>query len=167
MRSFLFLCLIASAHAEEAPITGYVRTVDGAGMAGVVVSAKAEGSTITTSVYTDKSGLYAFSPLPAGKYRMWAQAIGYQTARADFQIEPGKWQNFRLVGNGDSEQTFRQLPGNLALDALPEQTENDKRMKQLVRNGCTSCHTASFPLQFRFDGAGWTAIIELMKNANV
>jgi len=164
---FLLLALAISAHAEEPPITGYVRTLDGAGLAGVVVSAKAEGGTITTSVYTDKSGLYSFSPLPAGKYRMWAQAIGYQTARAEFEPAAGKWQNFKLSSNSDPEQTFRQLPGNLALDALPELTENDKRMKQLVRNGCTSCHTASFPLQFRFDEAGWTAIIELMKNVNV
>jgi len=168
MRSLLaLLSLATAAYAEDVPLTGSVRTMDGAAMAGVVVSAKAPGSTITTSVYTDKSGLYSFSPMPTGKYRLWAQAIGYQTARADFELEPGKWHNFRLAGNNDSEQTFRQLPGNLALDALPEQTENDKRMKQLVRNGCTSCHTASFPLQFRFDEAGWTAIIELMKNANV
>ena len=168
MRLFLVLCFFATAaHAEDVPITGYVRTADGAGMAGVVVSAKAEGSTITTSVYTDKAGLYSFSPLPEGRYRMWAQAIGYQTARADFEAAPGKWQNFRLASNTDVEQTFRQLPGNLALDALPELTDNDKRMKQLVRNGCTSCHTASFPLQFRFDEAGWTAVIELMKNVNV
>ena len=168
MRTFVVLFALATAaHAEDVPITGYVRTMDGTGMAGVVVSAKAEGSTITTSVYTDKGGLYSFSPLPAGKYRLWAQAIGYQTARADFEPAPGKWHNFKLASNADPEQTFRQLPGNLALDALPEQTENDKRMKQLVRNGCTSCHTASFPLQFRFDEAGWTAIIELMKNANV
>jgi streptogramin lyase len=40
-------------------------------------------------------------------------------------------------------------------------------MQQLGRNNCTSCHTASYPLQFRFDEAGWNAIIELMKNANV
>ncbi|MBV9189937.1 MAG: carboxypeptidase regulatory-like domain-containing protein [Betaproteobacteria bacterium] len=164
---FLLLTLAIAAHAEDVPIKGYVRTVDGAGMAGVVVSAKAEGSTITTSVYTDKGGLYSFSPLPAGKYRMWAQAIGYQTARAEVEPAPDRWQSFKLAPNADPEQTFKQLPGNLALDALPEQTENDKRMKQLVRNGCTSCHTASFPLQFRFDEAGWTAIIELMKNVNV
>ena len=40
-------------------------------------------------------------------------------------------------------------------------------MKRIVRTVCTGCHTASFPLQHRFDEAGWNAIIELMKNANV
>ena len=168
MRSLLVLSLfVSAAHAAGVPLTGYVRSMEGVAMPGVLVSAKAPGSTITTSVYTDNSGAYSFSPLPEGKYRMWAQAIGYQTARADFDLTAGKWHNFRLAPNTDPEQTFRQLPGNLALDALPEQTDSDKRMKQLVRNGCTSCHTASFPLQFRFDEAGWSAVIELMKNANV
>ena len=168
MRSLFVLSLfVSAAHAADVPLTGYVRSMEGAVMPGVLVSAKAPGSTITTSVYTDKSGAYSFSPLPEGKYRMWAQAIGYQTARADFDLAAGKWQNFRLAPNTDPEQTFRQLPGNLALDALPGETDSDKRMKQLVRNGCTGCHTASFPLQFRFDEAGWSAVIELMKNANV
>ena len=40
-------------------------------------------------------------------------------------------------------------------------------MKRLVRNNCTGCHTASYVLQHRFDEAGWSAIIELMKNVNV
>ena len=40
-------------------------------------------------------------------------------------------------------------------------------MKRLVRNICTGCHTPSYILQHRFDEAGWNAIIELMKNANV
>ena len=45
MRSLLSLCLLAAAaHAEDVPLTGYVRSMDGAGMAGVVVSAKAPGS---------------------------------------------------------------------------------------------------------------------------
>src|SRR5436190_3235437 len=61
----------------------------------------------------------------------------------------------------------RQLPGNVMLAALPEETEQDKRMKRLVRNICTGCHTPSYILQHRFDEAGWNAIIELMKNANV
>jgi len=164
MRLFLALLFVSfNAHG----LTGTVSSATGEKMAGVAVSAKGQGSTITTSVYTDKAGNYSFSPLPAGKYRVWAQAIGYGTAKAELQVVDGSKQNLKLVANTEAEQTFRQLPGNLALDALPEANEHDKRMKQLVRNGCTSCHTASYPLQFRFDEAGWAAIIELMKNANV
>src|SRR6266849_1166115 len=53
------------------------------------------------------------------------------------------------------------------LSALPEDSDQDKRMKRLVRTTCTGCHTPSYILQHRFDEAGWSAIIELMKNANV
>jgi len=165
---FLFLLLLAPsfAHADNG-LSGSVLSATGGKLAGVTVSAKAEGSTITTSVYTDKAGNYAFSPLPAGKYRVWAQALGYQPARTSTDLSAQRKIDLKLVPNTDAEQTFRQLPGNVALDALPEASEHDKRMKQLVRNDCTSCHTASYPLQHRFDEAGWNAIIELMKNANV
>ena len=40
-------------------------------------------------------------------------------------------------------------------------------MKRLVRNNCTGCHTPSYVLQHRFDEAGWSAIIDLMKRVNV
>ena len=62
---------------------------------------------------------------------------------------------------------FRQLPGNAMLAALPEDNNQNKRMKRIVRNECTACHTGSYVLQHRFDEAGWNAIIELMKNVNV
>ena len=55
----------------------------------------------------------------------------------------------------------------MMLAALPEDTPDDARMKTLVRNNCTGCHTPSYTLQHRFDEDGWTAIIELMKNVNV
>ena len=51
-------------------------------MGGVTVSAKAEGSTITTSVFTDETGNYYFPPLPNGKYRVWAQALTYNAPTA-------------------------------------------------------------------------------------
>ena len=153
--------------ALHAQIAGMVIGPDGQRLAGVTVSAKADGSTIRTSVFTDGDGRYAFSRLPAGIYRVSAQLLGYQPGKVDVQVPGSGRQNFRLIANTDAEQTFRQLPGNLALDSLPHDTEHDQRMQQLVRNDCTSCHTASYPLQFRFDEAGWNAIIELMKNANV
>ena len=43
---------------------GAVSSAGGEKMGGVTVSAKADGSTITTSVYTDDTGNYYFPPLP-------------------------------------------------------------------------------------------------------
>ena len=113
---------------------------------------------------TDEAGRYYFPPLAAGKYRVWAQALSFETAKGEVDLGAVKKQDFTLR---PMEDFFRQLPGNVMLSALPEDNEQDKRMKVIVRNNCTACHTASYVLQHRFDEAGWSAIVELMKNVNV
>jgi streptogramin lyase len=40
-------------------------------------------------------------------------------------------------------------------------------MQTLVRKNCTGCHSASYALQHRFDEAGWSKILDLMKHVNV
>ena len=61
-------------------------------MGGVTVSAKADGTTITTTVFTDEAGDYYFPPLPAGKYRVWAQAIAFETAKGEVDLAARKAQ---------------------------------------------------------------------------
>jgi streptogramin lyase len=131
------------------------------------VSAKPAGGTITTTVFTDEGGNYYFPPLPEGKYRVWAQALSFETAKGEIDLAAAAKENFTLKPMADPERTFKQLPGNLVLQGLPEASDDDKRMKRIVRTVCTGCHEASFPLQHRFDEAGWNAIITLMKNVNV
>jgi hypothetical protein len=63
-------------------LTGTVTSAAGEKMGGVTVSAKAEGSTVTTSVFTDETGNYYFPPLPNGQYRVWAQALTYERPTA-------------------------------------------------------------------------------------
>jgi hypothetical protein len=140
-------------------LTGAVAGPDGAKMGGVTVSAKAAGSTITTTVFTDEAGAYYFPALPPGKYRVWAQALGYETANGEAELTPGARADFSLRTITDTERLIRQLPGDLILAGLPEDTDDDKRMKRIVHNNCTSCHTPSYFLQHRFDEAGWHAII--------
>jgi streptogramin lyase len=155
---------ITAAGAGEAILSGSVTSTAGEKLGGVTVSAKPIGGTIATTVFTDEAGEYFFPPMPAGRYRLWAQALTFDTAHAELEWPVETKQNFVL----EPMQDFvRQLPGHIMLSALPEETDHDKRMKRLVRNDCTGCHTASFVLQHRFDEAGWNAIIELMKNVNV
>ena len=59
-------------------------------MGGVTVSAKADGATITTTVFTDETGNYYFPPLPAGKYRVWAQALGFEAAKTEIDLSAAK-----------------------------------------------------------------------------
>jgi virginiamycin B lyase len=148
-------------------LSGTVKSSDGKAMGGVTVSAKPDGGTITTTVLTDDGGKFYFPSLPSGNYRVWAQALSYQTAKGTVELAANRKQDFTLKPMNDAEATFNQLPGNLVVDALPERTPEEARMKRIVRTVCTGCHTPSFPLQHRFDEAGWNAIIELMKNVNV
>ena len=166
------LCLLlgvplSGAAADPSLLTGAVAGPDGGRMAGVTVSAKAAGSTITTTVFTGDAGTYAFPALPPGRYRVWAQALGYETARGEAELQPGARADFALTPITDTERRIRQLPGDLILAGLPEDSDGDRRMKRIVHNNCTSCHTPSYFLQHRFDAAGWHAVIEAMKNINV
>ena len=172
-RALLVANLAAAAIVMAAPafadalLNGTIKSSDGKAMGGGTVSAKPDGGTITTTVFTDDTGQYYFPTLPGGHYKVWAQALSYQTAKGAVDLSANAKQDFTLAAMSDPEATFKQLPGNLVLDALPQRTPEEARMKRIVRTVCTGCHTPSFPLQHRFDEAGWNAIIELMKNANV
>jgi hypothetical protein len=153
-----------SAQAADALLSGSISSAAGEKLAGVTVSAKAEGATITTTVFTDEAGNYYFPPMAEGKYKVWAQAITFDTGRGDVALGGAKRQDFALKPLKDF---VRQLPGDMVLAALPDGTPEDATMKTIVQNNCTACHTPSYILQHKFDEAGWNAIINLMKHANV
>ena len=155
---------LAPVRAADAVLSGAITSSSGEPMAGVTVSAKAANASITTTVFTDQQGNYYFPPLPAGQYRVWAQALTYATARHDVDLGPARRQDFSLR---PMEDFVRQLPGDVLLASLPDASTDDLRMQRLVRNNCTGCHTPSYVLQHRFDQDGWSKIIELMKHVNV
>src|ERR1700676_1645254 len=51
-------------------LTGTVKAASGEKMGRVTVSAKPEGRTITTSVFTDEEGVYYFPALEQGRYQL-------------------------------------------------------------------------------------------------
>ncbi len=145
-RHFAAACLIAVATAlgamilvpmaayGDALLTGAVTSAAGEKMGGVTVSAKAEGSPITTSVFTDESGNYYFPLLPSGKYRVWAQALTYQAANGNVEVKKKTTRrDFVLQPMKNQEDWIRQLPGDEFLAALPGDTPEDYRMKTQVR----------------------------------
>ncbi len=153
-----------TAHAADAVLNGTIKASGGEALGGVTVSARADGSNIVTSVFTDESGNYYFPPMADGKYKVWAQAVTFDTARGDVDLGAAKRRDFTL---NPLKDFVRQLPGDMLLTALPDATVEDANMKQLVQNSCTGCHTPSYILQHKFDEAGWNAIITLMKHVNV
>jgi streptogramin lyase/mono/diheme cytochrome c family protein len=153
-----------SAQAADQVLSGAITSASGEKLGGVTVSARLDGSTITTSVYTDESGNYYFPPLAAGKYKVWAQALGFETTKSEVDLSAAKRQNLTLTAMTDPERRWRQLPGEVMVAALPAETADDARIKKVFTNQCTGCHSPGYVLQFRFDEAGWNKIINLMKN---
>jgi len=159
------LVAVTGTHAADQVLTGTISSASGQKLDGVTVSAKMEGSTITTSIYTDEKGSYYFPPLPAGKYKVWAQALGFETAKSSVDLTTARRQDLVLKEITDPERRYRQLPSEAVIAALPEATEQDALMKKIFMNNCESCHPAGYALQFRFDEDGWNKVIDLMKIA--
>jgi hypothetical protein len=128
------------------------------------MSARAVDTTFTTTVYTDERGEFFFPSLLRGKYRLWAQATGYETARAEVELDDAGPTRSAFALN-PVKDSARQLRGPEWLAALPEETFEDRRMKEIFRVQCTECHQPNLPLQNRFDERGWLAIISAMEKA--
>jgi streptogramin lyase len=158
----LAMGLTAGGASADQLLSGSI-TSAGAKLEGVQVSAKKEGSTITTSVYTDQNGDYVFPPMADGKYQVWAQALGFHTVKDAVELSAAKHQDFQLAAMMDPEERYRQLPPEMMVAALPDETPEDANIKKIFTNECTGCHTPGYPLQFKFDEAGWNKIINLMK----
>src|SRR5438477_1374254 len=93
----LFAILAAPAvYANGVILSGTITSAAGEKMGGVTVSAKAEGATVTTTVLTDEAGNYYFPPMPSGKYRVWAQALTFETAKGEVDLAAAKRQDFKL-----------------------------------------------------------------------
>ncbi len=159
----LVVASFATAASADQLLTGSITSATGQKLEGIQVSAKKEGSTITTNVYTDQNGEYFFPTMPDGKYRVWAQALGFQTSKGEVDLNATKHQNFQLAALTDPEERYRQLPPEMMVDALPADTPADANIKKIFTNECTGCHTPGYPLQFKFDEAGWNKVINLMK----
>ena len=153
----------SSALAADKVLTGTIVAVSGEKMAGATVSAKAEGSAVTWSVFTDAIGDYFMSAIPEGKYKVWAQALGFHRALGTADLSVSNRHDLKLSPITDFETRWRQLPGDEMLAVLPEATPEDARIKNIFRANCGGRHTPNFVLQNKFDEAGWSAIIYLMK----
>ena len=160
------LCLsLLSGTAQErggSNLTGVARATGGTAMEGVVVSARAVEKSVTTSVFTDDRGEYVFPPLETGRYEVWAQAVGYETARAQVTVDATR-QAHQAFTLSTIKDVSPQLTPSEWLAALPEDTKEQRRMKAIFRTNCTACHGATHALQNRFDESGWRAMIGFME----
>src|SRR6266567_4637726 len=148
-----FVLAASAAHAADQSLSGALTSRSGQKLEGVTVSAKLEGSTIATSVYTDAAGNYYFPPLPAGRYRVWAQALGFEAGKGSVDLSTARRADFTLQEMTDPERLFRQLPGEMMVAALPEASADDARMKKIFMNNCNGCHSTSYAMKISIDEA--------------
>ena len=144
-------------------IQGNIKSAAGAPMEGVIVSARAADKSFTTSVFSDRQGNYVFPPLDAGQFKIWAQAVGFEAGRSEFALASARVdRNFTMAPIKEVGRIVKQLSGVEYLRSLPQSTPQDRRMVHAFKNNCTGCHTASFPLQNRWDAHGWGLLVDLM-----
>ena len=160
------LAVAQVASSSDSNLAGTVKSSDGKLLEGIGVSARADGKTFTTTVYTDLKGEYLFPPLEAGQFTIRAQAVGFQAGKAELKLSAGQTmrQDFTLQPLKDFS---KQLSGTEWMDSLPEDTPQDRRMKMIVQRNCSSCHVSSFILDHRFDASGWGTIINLMSRISI
>jgi hypothetical protein len=150
------------AQSASSILSGSVKSSDGKPLEGVGVSARANGETFTTTVYTDESGRYSFPALKSGHYKLRAQAVGFEAALAEANLGDANMKpaDFTL---GSLSDFTKQLSGTEWAASLPEDAPSDRRLKSVFINNCSGCHQVSFLLQNRFDAAGWAAVMTLME----
>ena len=153
----------SSSPAPSIELTGTVMDSDGQLMEGVTVSARAEGTPITTSVWTDQDGAYAFPVLDGGRYSVWAQAVGFDRPVAEATIATGTGLQHDFTLAPLPNVMPQQLSTAEWLARLPDDTSTDRRMKMVVLNQCTNCHLPANWLEKRFDAASWETMFDYME----
>src|SRR5262245_52135763 len=102
--------MVTSASAADLILGGAITSASGQKLEGVTVSAKRDGSTITTTVYSDQDGNYYFPPMADGKYQVWTNALGFETAKGAANLTANLKHNIALKPMADREAAIRQLP---------------------------------------------------------
>jgi streptogramin lyase len=157
-----------SAAMHKAGVPGLMGTIegpDGKPMHGVAVTAQSSVQTFKTTVFTDGQGTYVFPQLTAGDYKVWAQAVGFDSGRAAVKLDGAQTahQDFALktLANFDAE-----LSGVEWMASLPEDTVVHRQMKQVLYVACAGCHGFDVILNNKFDAAGWRNILRGMESAD-
>ena len=156
----LTFAVLATPAMADTILTGSIKSSTNQALEGIPVSARMPGQTFTTTVYTDAAGEYYFPALPSGKYRMWAQGVGFQDGVADLELKGNVTKkDFQL---GVRQDFWAQMHGDEVFAAMPEATDEDKKMKVVFRMACMGCHGQAHTLKAKFDARGWENIITLM-----
>src|SRR5262245_37971943 len=132
---------------QTEPLTGVVTSEGEGTMEGVLVSAQAVGSPITTTVVTDEQGRYRFPAgrLVPGRHQIRIRAVGYdlsQPIELEIAADRGATADLKLVKTKD---LAAQLTNAEWLVSVPG-TQRERAMLQ----NCVNCHTLERFMRTRY-----------------
>jgi streptogramin lyase len=151
---------IASAKDSPAALIGQVTSDAEGAMEGVVITAHKDGSIVSVSVTTDKTGHYAFpeNRLEPGHYTLAIRAVGYDLAApaaAEIVAEDPVVANLKLVPTKNLAAQLTNAEWMMSIPGTPEQ-------KAFLLD-CTSCHTTERIVLSTHDVNEWMQVIARMK----
>src|SRR5499426_1628451 len=134
----------------QAALTGLVSSSEEGAMEGVLVSAKREGSTFTTTVVTDAQGRYGFptARMEPGKYTISIRAVGYKLDGAKSVDVPAGNAGTADLKLSKVKSLVPQLSNGEWLHSLP----GPDRQKAFLTM-CVGCHTLQRVLTSTHDAA--------------
>jgi streptogramin lyase len=136
-------------------LAGKVTAGQGA-LEGVLVSVKKSGSTITTTVVSDKDGRYSFpaARLEPGSYSLRIRAVGYDLDSPDQVVVAADKTATADLALRKTQDLASQLTNAEWLASMPG---TDAQKGQLLN--CVGCHTLSRPLNSKYTADEFLTII--------
>ena len=152
--------VFADERAPAAALTGQVTSDAEGAMEGVVVTARKDGSIVSTSVTTDTAGLYAFpeNRLEPGHYTIVIRAVGYDLATpASANVAAERTTNLDLKLD-KTHNLANQLSNAEWMMSIPGSEEQKAMLLD-----CVGCHTLERIVRSTHDVNEWMQVISRMK----
>src|SRR5207247_1400253 len=142
----------AGAQATAAALNGRVTSAADGPLAGVLVSARKAGSTVTVTVVSDEQGRYRFPPskLTPGKHALTIRAAGYELVapvEVDVTAQPAASADLEL-------RPARDLAAQLTNAEWMLSAAGTSQQKDSLLN-CVGCHTLERIMRSTHDAAGF------------
>ncbi len=158
---FTAVNIIGAASAPVVALTGKVSSDAEGAMEGVLVSAKREGSTITTTVVTDAKGQYGFpaSRLEPGRYALAIRAVGYELENsqpAEVAAEKTTERDLKLKKTADLAAQLSNGEWLISMPGTEEQKQNFL--------GCVGCHTVERITRSKYNADDFVHVLKRMRN---
>jgi len=149
--------------AEPVSIRGTITAAEGP-LEGAYVGARANESTVTVYVMTDRKGAFLFRGLPSGAYTLLTRIPGFRNVKREgIRVESGKEAEADVLVEPETDflRLVEQASNSELLESLP--LTNMERVA--LDSRCSSrCHGASYFVASRFSASDWRLIVSKMES---